>query len=218
MRGFVRFYFTVAIFPFFISGQSSLLHAQNSWASTYTLFNKAANLNAAQQTVDGGFILTGGIEVAGSSDLWLLKLYPSGIIEWQKTYGGDFADNGSSIEQTNDQGFIISGQTFSFGAGSSDVWILKLDKDGNIEWQKRLGQQIQTDFAVSVKQTSDGFIVAGATYPNSVWPFDFWLIKLDPSGNVAWQKSYGGPGDDIAYSFNLTSDGGFIVCGITDYF
>ncbi len=214
MRGFIRFYFIIAVFLLLIFTQNSLLHAQNNWASIYTLNNEAANLDAVRQTVDGGFILTGGM----SSDLWLLKLYPSGIIEWQKTYGGNLADNGLWIEQTNDEGFIVSGQTFSFGAGSSDAWILKLDKDGNIQWQKRLGQQIQTDFAISVKQTPDGFIVAGATFPSSVPPFDFWLIKLDLSGNVLWQKSYGGPGDDIAYSVNLTSDGGFIVSGATDSF
>jgi hypothetical protein len=201
----------------FISAQISLLHAQNNWASTYTLFNKAANLNAAQQTIDGGFILTGNIDVGGSYDLWLLKLDPSGIIVWQKTYGGDLDDYGFAIEQTNDEGFIVSGQTLSFGAGSNDAWIVKFDKNGNIEWQKSLGQN-QTDYAISVKQTSDGFIVAGATYPSSVPPRDFWVIKFDPSGNVVWQKSYGGTGDESATSVNVTSDGGFIVFGYTDFF
>jgi hypothetical protein len=217
MRDSIRFYIIIAFSLWCISVQSSLVHAQNSWASTYTLFNKAANLNAGIQTIDGGFIFTGNMDVSGSYDLWLLKLDPFGIIVWQKTYGGDLDDYGFSVEQTNDEGFIVSGQTFSFGTGSNDAWILRLDKVGNIEWQKTIGQS-QTDFALSVKQTSDGFIVAGGTYPSSLPPLDFWVIKLDHSGNVVWQKSYGGTGDEIAYSVNVTSDDGFIVSGYTDSF
>jgi hypothetical protein len=214
MRDCFRFYLSAATLLIFLSTAS---YAQNNWAAAYSVTNETAFIDAVRQTSDGGFVLTGFITVSNSFDLWLLKLNSDGTIQWQKTFGGDQDDYGFSVEQTQDGGYIVAGQTLSFGAGSNDTWILKFDQNGNVQWQETLGQS-QTDFALSIKQISDGFIVAGGTYPSSLPPLDFWLIKLDLSGNVIWQKTYGGTGDEYTYSVNLTFDGGFIISGASDSF
>jgi len=195
----------------------SAAHAQNTWAASYSLTTARAATSTIQQTSDGGFIVTGSIAVAGSSyDMWILKLDSSGTIQWQKTYGGINQDDGAGIEQTSDGGYVVVGDTQSFGAGTNDAWILKLDQNGDVQWQKTIGGS-GADYAFSVKQTpDDGYIISALTF--SFPSYDFWIIRLDSSGNVVWQKLYGGPNDDLVYSVNLTSDGGFIVSGATDSF
>ena len=86
----------------------------------------------------------------------------------------------------------MAGKTFSFGAGGSDLWILKLDRSGNVVWQKTYGGE-KNDYASSIRQTTDkGYIVAGCTYSFGAGGSDLWILKLDRSGNVVWQKTYGG--------------------------
>jgi hypothetical protein len=195
----------------------STAYAQNTWASSYFLTDARASTGTIRQTSDGGFIVTGALAVPGASyDLWVLKLDSSGGIQWQKTYGGINQDDGSWIEQTNDGGYIVVGDTQSYGAGTNDAWILKLDQAGDVQWQQTIGES-GADYALTVKQTpDDGFIVSALTF--SFLSYDFWIIRLDSSGNVVWQKLFGGPNDDFVYSLNLTSDGGFIVSGATDSF
>jgi uncharacterized delta-60 repeat protein len=145
---------------------------------------------------------------------------------WAKSYGGADNDLAQSIQQTSDGGYIIAGSTVSFGAGSADFWVLKLNSDGNIgtpgTWEKRYGGA-DSDYARSIQQTSDGgYIVAGQTYSSGAGGGDFWVLKLDSDGNIGtpgtWQKTYGGAGYDCANSIQQTSDGGYIVAGPTSSF
>jgi hypothetical protein len=110
-------------------------------------------------------------------------------VQWQKHYGGDWYDYASSIQQTSDGGYIVAGWTQSFGSvGRDDVWVLKLDKDGNIQWQKTYSNP-DVDYANSIQQTSDGgYIVAGWT-ESSLLNYDVWVLKLDANGNIQWQKN-----------------------------
>ncbi|MEK7368684.1 MAG: hypothetical protein AABZ62_03380 [Planctomycetota bacterium] len=113
-----------------------------------------------KQTSEGGYIVAGstGSFGVGSSDIWVLKLRVDGSIEWQKTYGGIEWDEADSIQQTSDGGYIVAGDTGSFGPifeESSDIWILKLRADGTVEWQKIYGREYD-DGARSVQQTRDG--------------------------------------------------------------
>ena len=186
-----------------------------------------------QQTSDGGFIVAGGsysndVYVTGnhgSTDYWVLKLKPSGDIEWQKSLGGSDADEAFSIQQTSDGGFIVAGYSESNDGdvtgnhGWYDYWVVKLNTSGAIDWQKSLGGSY-SDAAYSIQQTSDdGFIVAGGSYSDdgdvteNHLSADYWVVKLNSSGNIEWQKSLGGSDDDIATSIQQTSDGGFIVAG-----
>ncbi|MEF3167806.1 MAG: hypothetical protein K6360_00500 [Deltaproteobacteria bacterium] len=108
----------------------------------------------------------------------------------------------------------MAGKTWSFGAGGYDFWVIKLDANGNVAWQKTYGGT-NTDEAWSIQQTTDGgYIVAGGTGSFGAGG-DLWVIKLDASGNVAWQKTYGGPRYEYATSIQQTSDGGYIVAGLT---
>ena len=191
------------------------------WAKTYggTGFDFAYSI---QETSDGGYIVAGSTASfgAGSDDFWVLKLYSNGNVAWQKTYGGADYDYAYSIQQTSDGGYIVAGETWSFGAGSRDFWVLKLYSNGNVAWQKTYGGINADDVAFSIRQTQEGgYIVAGRTDSSlGAGKDDVWVLKLDANGNVTWQKTYGGGNWDYAYSIQQTSEGGYIVAGWTDSF
>ncbi len=185
------------------------------WERTYrgNTDNRAYSI---QQTNDGGYIVSGysGEFESGQEDIWVLKLFSNGDIEWQRTYGGDQADRSYSIKQTIDGGYIIAGYTSSFGAGQEDIWVLKLFSHGDIEWQRTYGG-IRSDEARSIKQTDDGgYIIAG--YTESFSP-NAWILKLSSNGDIEWQKNYGAGDyyDGRAESIQQTTDGGFIFAGHT---
>jgi len=135
------------------------------------------------------------------------------ITTWAKIFGGVNEDVAHSVQQTSDGGYIVAGETSSSGAGSADFWILKLNSNGDIVWQKTYGGS-NDDIARSIQQTSDGgYIVAGETSSSGAAFIDIWIIKLTPNGDIDWQKTFGGANDDVAYSIQQTSDGGYIVAG-----
>ncbi|MDI6733382.1 MAG: hypothetical protein QME16_05630, partial [Planctomycetota bacterium] len=147
-----------------------------------------------------------------------LKLTSTGSIDWQKTYGGTGSDSAQSIQQTSDGGYIVAGVTQSFGTGSADFWVLKLTSTGSIDWQKTYGGT-GYDRANSIQQTADGgYVVAGNTTSFGAGSNDFWVLKLNNDGTVAWQKTYGGTGGETANSIRQTADGGYIVAGNTPSF
>ncbi|MFZ8835386.1 MAG: T9SS type A sorting domain-containing protein [Candidatus Caldipriscus sp.] len=176
--------------------------------------------SSVQQTSDGGYILAGYTTSfgAGSSDIILIKTDANGNIIWAKTYGGTGGDRVSSVQQTSDGGYIVAGWTTSFGAGNEDIFLIKTDASGNIQWARTYGGT-NNDYASSVRQTSDGgYIVAGSTFSLGVGGYDIFLIKTYANGNVQWVKVYRGTGYDEAYSVQQTSDGGYIVAGYTNSF
>ena len=134
-------------------------------------------------------------------------------IEWIKTYGGKGSDICWAIEKTTDNGFIIVGETSTFGHGSSDVWIIKIDQFGNEEWNKTFGGK-KNDYGFQGIQTKDGgYIIVGGTKSFGAGDHDTWLIKTDENGNEKWNVSYGGSERDQGYSIKQTFDGGYIICG-----
>jgi len=170
-----------------------------------------------QQTEDGGYIVAGWTysSGAGGYDAYVLKLDSDGIFQWQKTFGGTGEDKAHSIQQTTDDGYIVAGWTYSSGAGNGDVYVLKLDSDGNLEWEKPFGGSNE-DGAYSIQQTTDrGYIVAGWTESFGAGNRDAYVIKLNSDGNLEWQKTFGGSNEDAAYSIQQTSDDGYIVAGWT---
>ena len=197
----------------------------HSWARIYGGSN-SDTASSIQQTIDGGYIVAGrtGSFGAGYIDSWILKLDSVGDIEWQHTYGGIDSDRASSIQQTTDGGYIVAGYTHSFGAGDNDYWVLKLSSSGDIEWQRTYGGSstpghVRENCAYSIQQTSDGgYIVAGSTWSFGAGWHDFLILKLTSSGDIEWQRTYGGTDGDKAYSIQQTLDGGYIVAGYSESF
>jgi len=187
------------------------------WARTYGVEDSWDDGSFIQQTTDGGYIMVGYTHSfgAGSSDIWVLKLDSNGNVTWQKTYGGSNTDSAKSIQQTKDGGFIMAGYTTSFGAGNYDVWVLKLDSNGNVTWQKTYGGS-GSETAHYIQQTEDGgYIAACYTDFFGAGSGDILVLKLDSNGNVTWQKTYGGSGTDDAHSIQQISDEGYILAGNT---
>ncbi|MBA7620901.1 hypothetical protein ES703_28257 [subsurface metagenome] len=200
----------------FIFCASLTLNAQ--WARTYggIDFDRAFFI---QQTSDGGYVAAGYTASggAGISDFWVLKLSLAGVIEWQYAYGGTGDDVAYAVQETSDGGYVVTGNTYSFGAGESDYWILKLTSEGDVEWQYTYGGT-GNDTAYAIQETSDGgYIVAGYTHFFGATTSDIWILKLSSEGDIEWQHIYGGTGDEVAYSVQETSEGGYIVAGSTQY-
>ena len=187
------------------------------------------------QTADGGYIIAGSTEsnntdVTGNHglyDFWIVKTSNTGVIQWQKTLGGSGDDRASCIKETVDGGYIVAGYTNSADGdvtghhGGSDYWIVKLDNNGSITWQKCMGGS-GNDIARSITQsTDDGYLVVGKSQSvdgdvsSNNGSGDYWIVKLDGSGNLEWQKCYGGPGTDDAYSVKQTADGGYVIAGLS---
>jgi hypothetical protein len=189
------------------------------WAKTYgrTDYDLAFSV---QQTSDGGYIVAGVTDYfsAGGYDIFLIKTDANGNIIWAKTYGGTSGDEAYSVQQTSDGGYIVVGHTNSFGAGYYDIFLIKTDANGNVQWAKTYGGTY-SDYASSVQQTSDGgYIVAGTTRSFGAYWYNIFLIKTDANGNVQWAKTYGETDGDEAYYVRQTSDGGYIVAGGTGSF
>jgi hypothetical protein len=148
-------------------------------------------------------------------------LLPSSMpaqITFQRTYGGPGADEGWSVEQTLDGGYIVAGDTDCYGLGHADVYLLKTDDRGVPQWTKIYGGN-DDDGGLSVRQTTDGgYIVAGYTYSYGAGEDDVYLIRTDAGGNALWTKTFGGTYADAGTSVQQTTDSGFIVAGFTTSF
>lgn len=171
-----------------------------------------------QETVDQGFILTGQSGSGGS--MWVIKLEENGEVSWQKTYSLLMEARGNAIEPTNDGGYIVVGYGGQILIGTGDfvslLWLLRLDAEGSVIWQKSFGYLGES--GADVHQTSDGgFIVAGSTRSFGAGELDTWVLKLDGAGSVIWQKTYGGTGNDIATDVQEV-EGKYLVSGSTRSF
>jgi len=172
---------------------------------------------SVQQTSDGGYVVAGLTYsyTYGGEDFAIYKLNSSGNKTWFKHYGGSNYDEGHSIQQTSDGGYIVAGNTDSYTYGGTDFAIYKLDSNGNKVWFKHYGGS-NDDNAFSIQQTSDGgYVVAGYTISYTHGGTDFAIYRLNSSGDKVWFKHYGGTNDDYPNSIQQTSDGGYIVSGYT---
>ena len=193
------------------------------------------DMTCAQPTADGGYILAGCTFSTngpfsinhGYLDAWVLKISNTGNVQWQNCYGGSENDRFSSIQPTADGGYIMAGYTQSNNGdvtsnhGSMDGWVVKINSTGSLEWQKSFGGTSVDQF-YSIRPTPDGgYIMAGESISNNGdvtgnhGNSDAWLLKINNIGNLVWQKCLGGTNLDHAKSIQLTSDGSYIMAGLT---
>ncbi|MFA5034019.1 MAG: T9SS type A sorting domain-containing protein [bacterium] len=189
------------------------------WTKTYggTDYDEGSSV---QQTEDGGYIVAGTTHLDSSDygNAWLIKTNSMGDTLWTRRFGGSMFDAGRSVQQTKDKGYIIAGQTGSYGAGNSDVWLIKTDSIGDTLWTRTFGGTGR-DEGRSVRQTIDGgYIVGGLTYSYGAGISDMWLIKTDSAGNSLWTKTFGGDSCDEGGSVQQTTDGGYIITGFTWFY
>ena len=186
---------------------------------------------------DGGFALFGFTDsndgnVSGNhgiADYWIIKVDSLGNLLWQKAFGGTSYDMSNTMVATPDSGFLLTGKSMSTDGnitgnhGFFDCWIVKLDRDGNLQWEKSLGGT-GADVGICINTTSDGGYILGATTDlgngdvvcNLHGSIDTWIVKLDATGNIEWQMCYGGSGGEGPNEIMQTSDGGYIFAGATD--
>jgi len=192
---------------------------------------------SVRQTPDGGFVVAGSTgsndgDVSGNhgtNDYWLAKTDSNGVIGWQRCLGGSGQDFANAVALTAGGGYVVAGYSGSNDSnvtgnhgGGGDFWVVQLDGNGNIGWQKCLGGT-QFDNANSVQATSDGgFIVCGNTQSDdgdvsgNHGGNDCWVVKLDGGGNIVWQKCLGGTFDEQANAVWQNADGGYIIAGYTE--
>ena len=171
---------------------------------------------SVQQTSDGGYIICGYTKSYGngSADVFLLKTDGSGTAQWYQTFGGTDDDEGYSVQQTTDGGYIITGTTSSFGNGSEDVYLIKTDGSGIEQWDYTFGTT-GYESSSSVQQTNDGGYVIAGRKSTSVEGFNILLLKVNGSGAYEWDREGGGSYDDGGHSVQKTDDGGYVVTGYT---
>jgi len=157
---------------------------------------------------------TAGVALDISSPVCIFNtLEFADTVRFQKTLGGVLNDDGQSIQQTSDGGYIILGRVGEFT--TADIYLIKTDNQGVVQWSKTYGGA-DDDYGISVRQTSDGgFIIAGHTQSFGAGGDDLYLLKVDALGTLLWSKTYGGTGQDKGLSAIQTLDGGYIITGYT---
>jgi hypothetical protein len=186
------------------------------WTRTYGGTSTEESYSV-RQTLDGGYIVAGWTNSFGNGwQVYLIKTNASGDTLWTRTYGGPDDELGYSVQQTSDTGYIVQGYTWSVGTGEQ-VYLIKTNASGDTLWTRTYGGT-SDDYGFSIQQTSDmGYIFAGQSNSfGNGW--QVYLVKTDASGDTLWTRTFGGTGYDEGYSVQQTTDGGYVVAGVTNSF
>ena len=188
-------------------------------------------------TSDNGYVIAGSsrsndgdlTQNQGTHDYWVVKISSTGQLEWQKSLGGSQGETAYSIIQTNEGGYIVSGFTRSYTNdgditvhyGGEDIWVVKLDSQGNIEWEKSYGGSSNEGGNDIIQTIDGGYIIAGSSssddgdVSNNKGGVDYWVVKITNTGMIEWEKNYGGSGNDSAERILQLNDGSYIIVGTT---
>jgi hypothetical protein len=168
-------------------------------------------------TDDGGYALVGSTYSfgAGSADVWLVKVDSNGMLQWNQTYGGTGNDFGRSLIATSDGGYALLCSSDSYGAGGNDMLLVKTNAMGVLEWNQTYGGSGSESVSSIIETDDGGYTLAGSTTSFGAGIADFWLVKVDSSGNTEWNQTYGESGIEFANSIVATKDGGYALAGST---
>jgi len=208
------------------------------WEQTYG-GSSYDDLRSTIPTSDGGYLL-GGITDSndgdiqsgnhGGRDFWVVKINSTGTIEWEQTYGGSGPEVIGSIITTSDGGYLLGGFTESNDGdiqsgnhGGRDYWVVKINSTGTIEWEQTYGGSSYDDLRSTIPTSDGGYLLGGYTYSNdgdiqsgNNGQTDYWVVKINSTGTIEWEQTYGGSSSDQLFSTLLTSDGGYLLGGRTD--
>ncbi len=171
-------------------------------------------------TTDGGFLFGGYTPSggAGSADCNFVKVDSNCSVLWTRDVGGSGYDRINSVIQTMDGGFAGCGYTNSIGGGGYDVYVIKLNAFGFLQWSKTVGGS-GNDYGYSIVEDADSsLVIAGSTTSFGAGAEDFYILKIDKVGQLVWTRTVGGSSSDLAYSVTKTIDGGFAIGGSTNSF
>ena len=197
-------------------------NGEEMWSQVFGYGNDDFDVGiSVKQTIDEGYIIIGYTTSFGEEydeDIYLLKTDENGEEMWFQIFGGtSYADQGWSVQQTIDQGYIICGLTGSFGNGQEDVYLLKTNENGEEEWSQTFGGT-EEDQGRSIQQTLDGgYIICGVTESFGNGEFDVYLLKTDENGEEMWSQTFGDVNDDGGFCVQQTIDGGYIISGVTTF-
>jgi len=187
------------------------------WNRTFGGTFGDVRVESVLQTSDGGYLIAGSTSACRDNctdDVWLIKVNPQGQEQWNLTMGGTGDEEVAFVRQTTDGGYVLIGNTNSYGAGSLDIWFVKVDSNGNMQLNNTFGG-IGREKTYSVSQAAGGYIIAGYTESYGAGDYDFWLVKTDTKGEEQWNNTFGGDRNDWIESIQQTRDGGYILAGVT---
>lgn len=189
------------------------------WEKTFGTWGNDRG-NAVLQTSDNGFIIAGSAEPIGTEkgDLWIIKTDEQGNKQWDSIFGisSEF-ESGSMVIEIDDGNYIVVGSVNTSGGGRGDIWLLKINANGNKLWDKSFGGRGH-NYADDIVETTDGFVILGSSWiPDETNGYDVWLLKTDKTGELIWDQIFDGSGSDHGWSLDQCDDGGFIITGEKDH-
>lgn len=197
-----------------IQSQGDLTTIAESWMREFETSSPSAAQDALQTSV-GDFLLVGATNYShrnsDNEDIHLMKVAPDGELLWEKTYGGEKFDRGVAVIATSDDAYMILAETRSYGAGERDIYLLKIDPQGEVFWSKTFGGSGEEQTKAVKNSSDDGFIIIGTSESFGDGSPDIYLVKVDANGEEQWSHTYGGALIEEGYDVHETTDGGFLV-------
>ncbi len=188
------------------------------WFRTYG--GAEEDIAVSVKQLDDGCIFLGETQSfgAGQRDMYLVRADSDGEVIWERTYGGNDMEYAASLELASDGGFVLLGHTRSYGTGNYDMYCVKTDSTGNLQWERTYGGSEYEDGRSITAVQGGGYLLTGGTSSFGAGNKDYYAIKIDENGEVEWTNTYGDSGNDMARDIEPTSDNGFILGGYSDSF
>jgi len=170
------------------------------------------------ETSDNKFLVSGVTASygAGNYDIWLLKINSDGTLDWNQTFGGTANETPVSAIESSDNKYLVSGSTSSYGAGSYDIWLLKINLDGTLDWNQTFGGVIDEDPKSLIETNDNKYLILADTSSYGAGNNDIWLLKINQDGTLDWNKTFGGSGTEVAKS-DIETTNGYLVIGTNTY-